>query len=291
MISNTNVLIFSFLGGILPACFWLWFWLQEDKQRPEPKTALLSAFLGGIVAVFLALFFELIIYYLLIDADLYLLDNSPKIFIKILQDFTNKYNLNEIQDNFWFNLKNILNNLNLKNQINISDLKKIALVVFIAPFFEELFKLFMAYSICLRRKINDEPIDASIYMLTTALGFAAIETTLFLTEPLATGKVVDILILSNFRSIGPMLIHIISSATLGLFLGLAFYKNKIKKFWYLITGLIIAIILHSLFNFFILLNGITHNLVYLGFACISTWFLIIVTLIFFKKVKKITISR
>ncbi len=283
MISNTNVLIFSFLGGILPAFFWLWFWLRQDREKPEPKSALLGAFFGGIIAVFLALFFELTLYYILVEANPHLLDSSPKIFSDFLQAFTTKYNISGFQNIWWSKIQNLIN-----NGIKINELKKIALVVFIAPFIEELFKWIMAYSICLRRKVNDEPVDASIYMLTTALGFAAIETTLFLTEPLTKGNIIDTLVMGNFRSVGPMLIHLISSVILGLFIGLAFYKSKIKKFFYAVTGFILATILHSFFNFFIVLNEITKSTLYFWLACTGTWFLIIILLILFKKVKTIS---
>lgn len=41
--------------GILPAFLWLWFWLKEDKRRPEPKGLLVVTFLAGAVMVGLAL--------------------------------------------------------------------------------------------------------------------------------------------------------------------------------------------------------------------------------------------
>ena len=125
-------------------------------------------------------------------------------------------------------------------------------------------------------------------MLTTALGFAAVETALFLTGPLANGNMLDSLIAGNFRSIGPMLIHLISSAMLGIFIGLAFYKSRLKKFLYFIIGLVLAIFLHATFNFFIMLNDTTHEITYFWVACLGTWFLVVVLLIFFEKVKKVT---
>ena len=51
MINETNVIIFALLGGIIPAFFWLWFWIKEDKLNPEPKSAIISAFIGGILAL------------------------------------------------------------------------------------------------------------------------------------------------------------------------------------------------------------------------------------------------
>jgi RsiW-degrading membrane proteinase PrsW (M82 family) len=286
MISETNVLIFALLGGIVPALFWLWFWIREDRLKPEPKSALLSAFFGGIIAVLLALFFELVIYYLLADASSPVELKGPSFFWIPLQNLAERYNLIDWQINFWNKIYDYINNLNF-SFAKIIDIKKAFLVIIIAPIVEELLKLLLAYNICLRRKVNDEPIDASIYMLTTALGFAAVETALILTEPLGKGHLLDSLIASNFRSVGPMLIHLISSATLGLFIGLAFYKSRPKKILYLILGLISAIILHALFNFFIILNDTTHNITYFWTACLGTWVLVVAILVFFERVKKV----
>ena len=61
MLNDTNVLIIALIGGILPALFWLWFWIREDKEKPEPKKLLFGAFVGGSIAVLIALFFELMV--------------------------------------------------------------------------------------------------------------------------------------------------------------------------------------------------------------------------------------
>ena len=45
----------AFLGGMIPALFWLWFWLREDKVRPEPFGLIVLAFLSGMAVVPLAL--------------------------------------------------------------------------------------------------------------------------------------------------------------------------------------------------------------------------------------------
>ena len=288
--SETNVLIFSLLGGIIPAFFWLWFWIREDRLRPEPQSTLFSAFVGGIIAVLLALFFEQIIYYLWADADPNMINGFPNSLKVFLQNLVNNNNLLNFQTNFWGQIQNSLNNLNFSHNFNF-DIRKMFLVVIIAPIIEELLKLVMTYNICLRRKVNDEPIDASIYMLTAALGFAAIETALIITEPFSKGNISNTLIAINFRSVGPMLIHLISSSVLGLFIGLAFYKSRIKKFLYLIFGLISAVILHSLFNFFIMLNDSTRNIAYFWTACLGTWILVVVLLVFFEKVKKVVKKR
>ena len=280
MLNEINTLVLALLGGIVPALFWLWFWLREDRLRPEPKSVLFSAFVGGIIAVLMALFFELILYYLLVSANPHSMEGFPDFLRIALQNFADSYHLVKNQEIFWGHIQSLFN----KN----FDIEKAFLLVVIAPVVEEFFKLLLAYNICLRRKVNDEPVDASIYMLTTALGFAAIETALFLTNPLAKGHFMDSLIDMNFRSIGPMLIHLVSSATLGLFIGLAFYKSKIKKFFYLIIGFISALLLHSLFNFFIILNDATQDITFFWMACFGTWIFMVILLLFFEKVKKVS---
>lgn len=290
MISETNVLIFALLGGIVPALFWLWFWIREDKLKPEPKLSIFSAFIGGVLAVMFSLFFELIIYYILADATMAIDQKSPFLFWNTLQNLAERYDLINLQINFWNNVQIWFANSPFFSVYDI-DAKKFLLVIIIAPIIEEICKLVFTYQICLRRKVNDEPIDASIYMLTAALGFAGIETALFLTDPLTNGNILDTFIAGNFRSIGPMLIHLISSATLGLFIGLAFYKSKIKKFLYFITGLLVAIFLHSLFNFFIVLNDTTNNISFFWMACFGTWLLVVALLVFFEKVKTVCPCR
>ena len=235
----------------------------------------------------LALFLELIIYYLLADANPLHIKDFPDIFRNFLQNLTDQHNLVNIQNHFWDKAQALFNSFYPGSTHNL-DVKRFFLVVIMAPIIEELLKLILTYNICLRRKVNDEPIDASIYMLTAALGFAAVETALFLTDPIANGKIMDSFVAGNFRSVGPMLIHLVSSAMLGIFIGLAFYKSKIKKFLYLMLGLVIAVILHTLFNFFIFLNDSTHNIAFFWTACIGTWIFVIVLLAFFEKVKRVT---
>src|SRR5690606_35904252 len=45
----------ALLGGLGPALFWLWFWLREDKARPEPRALIALTFVGGMMVVPLAL--------------------------------------------------------------------------------------------------------------------------------------------------------------------------------------------------------------------------------------------
>ena len=42
-------------GGLVPALFWLWFWLREDRAHPEPKALIVSSFIAGMLVVALVL--------------------------------------------------------------------------------------------------------------------------------------------------------------------------------------------------------------------------------------------
>jgi RsiW-degrading membrane proteinase PrsW (M82 family) len=117
---------------------------------------------------------------------------------------------------------------------------------------EETLKFIAALIAVLWRKDNDEPIDAVIYMVAVALGFSAVENTLFLWSPLSGHTVLETIITGNLRFVGATLLHVLSSATVGVALAISFYKPRGMKILYAIGGVILAILLHSTFNFLIL---------------------------------------
>jgi RsiW-degrading membrane proteinase PrsW (M82 family) len=49
--------ILAFSLGLLPAVFWLWFWLKEDRH-PESAKMITLSFVGGMLAVVLVLPFQ-----------------------------------------------------------------------------------------------------------------------------------------------------------------------------------------------------------------------------------------
>ena len=120
---------------------------------------------------------------------------------------------------------------------------------------EEICKFGAAYFAALRWSVFDEPLDAVIYMVTAALGFAALENTLFILNPLENGNVLQTIMTGNLRFIGATLLHTLSSATIGVALALAFYNRASIRRLAAISGLILAILLHALFNLSILGKG------------------------------------
>ncbi|NQV88205.1 MAG: PrsW family intramembrane metalloprotease [Parcubacteria group bacterium] len=149
--------------------------------------------------------------------------------------------------------------------------------------FEEVFKFIAAYVIVFKTKEMDEPIDAVIYMLTAALGFVALENAFFLISPLSQGNFIEGIVTGNLRFMGASLLHIISSTTIGIFIALSFYKKRVMKIEYLAIGMILAIILHTIFN--LLIIDSTDTITFTIFAVV--WIAVIVLLLFFEKIKKI----
>jgi len=120
---------------------------------------------------------------------------------------------------------------------------------------EEFAKFGAAYFAALRWGVFDEPLDAVIYMVTAALGFAALENTLFLLTPLEGGNVIQTILTGNLRFVGATLLHTLSSATVGLALAFAFYHRASIRRFAAMGGLILATLLHTLFNLSILGKG------------------------------------
>ena len=121
--TDPKTIAIAVVGGLVPALIWLWFWLREDKEKPEPKGLLALTFIGGMAAV---------------------------IFVLPLEKFANTH---------------------IANQTTL-------LVVWSA--LEEIAKFAIVALIALKTPFANEPIDYPIYFITTALGFAALENTLFL---------------------------------------------------------------------------------------------------------------
>lgn len=48
-----KTLLWVVAGSFLPALFWLWFWLKEDKKKPEPSGLLALSFIAGTITVFI----------------------------------------------------------------------------------------------------------------------------------------------------------------------------------------------------------------------------------------------
>ncbi len=156
-----------------------------------------------------------------------------------------------------------------------------------AAFIEEIVKFLAIKFIVLHDPEFDEPLDAMIYMISAAMGFAAIENILVLFQASANGTEAAIQIWL-LRFVGATLLHAVSSAMIGYLLALSwFYNHHSGKL--IALGIGIATILHLIFNM-ILVNGSNRPVSFVY----STIFLLIVASVIsalFAKLKKREISE
>lgn len=148
---------------------------------------------------------------------------------------------------------------------------------------EEVTKFIAVAVIALRSKNMDEPVDAMIYCITVALGFAALENALFILSPLDSGDITRTIITGNMRFIGATLVHTVSSAMIGFMIGLSFYKNSFLRAMSVVFGVILAIVLHASFNLSIINETVTNTLKVFGWV----WLAVVILIILFEEVKGI----
>lgn len=219
----------AFLAGLIPALFWVWFWLREDNRQPEPYILLAISFIAGMAVVPLALPLQ-----------------------KIAIDFYVGAN-----------------------------------VILVWVIIEELLKYAAALAIVMWNKEVDEPIDMVIYMIMIALGFAALENSLFIFNPLVAGDYLNSALTGSFRFLGATLLHVLASGTIGVFLALTYYRSRIVQIISGTIGLFMAIVLHALFNFFIMdASGETILGVFL-----FVWMGVILLFLLFEKIKQLECSH
>ena len=116
---------------------------------------------------------------------------------------------------------------------------------------EELVKYGAAKFGTYRNKELDEPVDFILYMIIAALGFAALENVLVLTNyhPILTSsKAIELMF---WRFISATFLHALCSGLFGFFLALSFFKTKKRKL-YLILGIVISTSLHGFYNWSIM---------------------------------------
>lgn len=155
--------------------------------------------------------------------------------------------------------------------------------IFLWALLEEIIKFLAGYFGGLRSADDNEPIDPVIYMLTAALGFVALENTLFLLEPVLSHDASAGLITGNLRFIGASLLHIVSSGIVGLTLGFSFYRPWSVWFSRGLWGLAGATVFHAAFNSLIILWGERGMM----FAFFGVWFSVILMLWLFERIKSL----
>lgn len=222
---TTETYVYAFLGGVLPALVWLYFWLREDSRCPEPRSMIVLAFITGMIAV-----------PLVIPLEMY--------------------------------ARGILQGTGL---------------IIAWAVIEEVIKFLVALIVVLWRKAVNESIDFVMYMITIALGFAALENTLFLIEPLALGNIAESIMTGNLRFLGATLLHILSSGAIGFALAFAYQKKARAVSMVAATffGLIAAIVVHTTFNLLVVSEEATKIIA----ALFMVWIGVVTFFILFEILK------
>ena len=152
---------------------------------------------------------------------------------------------------------------------------------------EELLKLMVVAMIALHSTQNKEPIDVMIYFIVAALGFAALENTFFIMDPLLNGEVTKGLLAGNMRFIGSTLLHIVSSASIGFAIGYVYYYGRFAKFVATFIGLIVAVTVHFLFNISIVNATAEQTLRTFGWI----WGCVVLLIILFEEIKAVHMRK
>lgn len=180
----------------------------------------------------------------------------------------------------------ILGRFGIEEAVNVIPLTGITTVIILAGI-EEVVKFIAAYQGGLKnRHVHTRPMDDAIYMITAALGFAALENALFLFGPILDGNTELAIITGNFRFVGATLLHVAASAIIGMFRAFSHFKLKKVKKRYLGSGFILAIALHAAFNLFIIKND---NKVFLAFSVV--WVLILGIIFLFERIKSMHLEQ
>lgn len=207
---------YGIILSFFPAIVWLIFYLHEDLH-PEPKRLIALTFFMGAAFAFLALIAEKII-----DC------NAKRI----------AWNIDCLSES--------------GSGVNLVTIAPLFLIAF--ALIEELCKFLAAYFTVNKNPAFDEPVDAMIYTIVAALGFATVENFGALHgQATQTALLSDIFSLTASRFVGATLLHTLSSAVLGYYWAISIREFGAKRF--IIVGIALATALHAFFNYLIILYG------------------------------------
>lgn len=158
---------------------------------------------------------------------------------------------------------------------NIVDPSHVIVMLVGLALIEEVWKFLAAYYAINKSPFFDEPIDAMIYMVVAAAGFATVENVLIALGSVGTAHaplLIDATNILLLRFVGATLLHILASATVGYY----WARGRQKKLGggLILQGLIIATIIHFAFNYLIATFQDT-NLIYASIIPIVAAFFVL----------------
>ena len=228
-------------------------WLSfylKKDAHPEPNSMVVRIFIWGMLLAPLAIILELVLIWLLAPTT---------------------------------------NPLSLLAKITPDNFTKIIIASTLIPaLVEEYLKYWVVKSKVLKKSEFDEPVDAMLYCIIAGLGFAAVENLLILLKyPLIPlGEALGTITL---RFLGATFVHALASGTVGYWLARGLLQSKKRK-RLILTGLIIAIIFHSCYNYLIITALGQEATFQKIFFILMTLFLLVIMAVsvsyFFRRLKK-----
>ena len=150
---------------------------------------------------------------------------------------------------------------------------------------EEVFKFIAVYWAINKNLTLDEPIDAMVYTIAGALGFATVENLFIIGRSLdlanlsSLGESAETLLL---RFVGATLLHMLAGAVVGYYwargrLVLRGLKDRVHTSFAecLVVGLVLASVIHIIFNYLVLSFQDQNNLLYPSLFLIGVTFFVI----------------
>jgi RsiW-degrading membrane proteinase PrsW (M82 family) len=201
------------------------------------------------------------------------------------EDYKNPEPKKLILETFFFGMGAVIVVLLFQKWVDILFPGTTLLAIILWVILEEVFKFAAAFFGGLKSTEDNEPIDPIIYMITAALGFVALENTLFIVGPLIGKDFVTSIITGNLRFVGASLLHVVSSGIIGVSLAFSFLKEKKKRVIWGIIALTLAIVFHGSFNLAIIHGGNSGAMIAFGMVWVGVIFLLLA----FEKAK--TIAR
>ena len=147
---------------------------------------------------------------------------------------------------------------------------------------EEIIKYLAFVAIMSGSRYIKEPVDYAIYTITAAMGFAALENTLYMIHPGIVDNTTVAVLTSNMRFLGSTLLHSVASGIIGISIGLAFFGPKESKQLLGFLGLLCAVALHTIFNFFIIEKNGENFLQVFGVL----WVITIIIMLLFERLRR-----
>lgn len=229
---TTTIIIAIYLAAI-PVVFWVWMLLRRRSKDFESPRIWVKLFFGGVLATIPAAFIE----FVYTDG---FLSEQGKLCLEGLCD------------------------INVPGSMLVLFL---SLLLVVAPAEELLKYLFLKQTIWLHPRFRSVT-DGIRFGVVTALGFAAFENFLYFLAIIREGDAGQLAATFLIRLFLSTLAHTVYTGIVGYYIGKARFSNFGRKRT-IAKGLIIAIVIHTLFNFFLFTGLGIYALIIIAIAFVA----------------------